>query len=102
MCARTSYTVVGDEKEFTYKQQIDLHDKLTTSGHYSPFEHCAKVMTDEEYNSFIKGKFDINYADMVSDDYKTIDAGSDLSSFGWCLNYKGFIQYRYLLQNSLI
>jgi len=102
MCARTSYTVVGDEKEFTYQQQIDLHDKLTTSGHYSPFEHCARVMTDEEYNSFIKGKFDINYADMVSDDYKTIDGASDLNSFGWCLNFRGFIQYRYLLQNSLI
>ena len=83
MCARTSYTVLGDEKEFTIKQQIALHDRLTTSGHWSPFEHCAKVMSVEEYNTFVK-------SDCNDDNYK----------LGWCYNYKGFIQYRYLLETN--
>jgi hypothetical protein len=50
MCARVSYTVVGEEgKEPNYANDIALHDRLLKSGHMSPFEHCAKVMTEEEY-----------------------------------------------------
>ncbi len=104
LAARTSYTVVGDEKEVDYKRMIELHDRLISQDppHSSPSEHCARAMSDEEYNYFVKGQFDINYADMVSDDYKTIDGGSQLTSFGWCRNYKGFIQYRHLIENNLI
>jgi len=103
MCARTSYTVIGDEKEVSYKKMLELHDKLIIQNprHSSPMEHCARAMSDEEYNSFIKGSFDINYADMISDDYKTIDGVSNLSSFGWCYNLKGFISYRYMVDNKI-
>lgn len=103
LAARTSYTVVGDEKEINYERMIGLHDRLIAQNppHSSPSEHCARAMSDEEYNYFVKGQFDINYADMVSDDYKTIDGGSQLTSFGWCRNYKGFIQYRHLVENNL-
>jgi len=50
MCARVSYTVVGEEgKEPNYANDIALHDRLLKSGHMSPFEHCAKVMDEEDY-----------------------------------------------------
>lgn len=80
MCARTSYTTVGDEKDFDYKKQIDLHDRLIASGHASPTEHVARVMSDDEYKSFFNSEL-------------------NKEGFGWCKNFKGFIQYRYLLEN---
>lgn len=87
-CARVSYTVVGEEgKESNFKKNIKLHDSLLESGHFSPFEHCARAMSDEEYNSFIKG--DTNNDGV---DFKT--------TLGWCNNFKGFIQYRYLIENQ--
>lgn len=59
MCARTSYTVVGEEKDFTYEKQIALHDRMINSKpfHASPFEHCAKNMEDSNsYGNFIGWK----------------------------------------------
>ena len=89
-CARVSYTVVGEEgKEPNYENDIKLHDKLLESGHFSPFEHCAKAMSYEEYESFIKGTITNN-----------IEGGwKGVKGIGWCNNFKGFIQYRYLLEN---
>ena len=87
-CARVSYTVVGEEgKEPNYDNDLKLHDKLLESGHFSPFEHCAKVMSDEEYESFIKGE---------------VDFGFDIPkhTMGWCNNFKGFIPYRYLIDKK--
>jgi len=55
MCARTSYTVVGKEKDFTYEKQIALHDRMVSQKpfHASPFEHCAKNMEDSNsYGNF--------------------------------------------------
>ena len=70
MCARVSYTVVGEEgKPNNYANDIKLHDRLVESNHMSPAEHVARVMTDDEYE---KNK-------------------------GWCRNFKGFIQYRELI-----
>jgi thymidylate synthase ThyX len=82
-CARVSYTVVGEEnKEPNYENDIKLHDRLSESGHWSPFEHCAKAMSDEEYY----GKF------IKIENYNRNE--------GWCNNFKGFIQYRYLIDKK--
>lgn len=65
-CARVSYTVVGEEdKPANYENDIKLHDRLAASGHWSPFEHCARVPVAPE-----------------------------LEETGWSGNFKGFIQYR--------
>ena len=97
-CARVSYTVVGEEnKEPNYENDIKLHDKLLESGHFSPFEHCAKAMSDEEYKSFIKGQFIVTHSEP---DYEDLGEFSN-SSKGWCNNFRGFIQYRYLIENKL-
>lgn len=73
MCARVSYTVVGEEgKEPNYENDINLHDRLATSGHWSPFEHCAQAI-------------------ILSD--------SPFTYFG---NFRGFSQYRKLFINENI
>jgi thymidylate synthase ThyX len=83
-CAQTSYTVIGeDEKELNYEKLIALHDRLLKSGHWSPFEHCARVMTQEERS---------RWSVYIDNEYKE----------GWCGNFRGFIQYRKLFANENI
>ncbi len=43
-------------------------------------------MSDTEYSNFVKG------------DTSKAKQGSDI--YGWCNNFKGFIQYRYLIENG--
>jgi hypothetical protein len=85
-CARVSYTVVGEEgKEPNYDNDIKLHDRLLESGHFSPFEHCAKVMSNDEYNFYSDWKYNNEKLEHVK---------------GWCNNFKGFIPYRYLIDKK--
>ena len=99
-CARLSYMTF--EGEIDYEKDIKLHDQLLESKHFSPFEHCARVMSNEEYNSFIKGKSNENWdVDLVTDDTFEISAQFDRNVLGWCNNFRGFIPYRYLIENSL-
>lgn len=82
-CARLSYMTF--EEKIDYEKDIKLHDQLLKSKHMSPFEHCARVMINQEYDDFHKG-------DLSKD---------NASQYGWCNNFKGFIQYRYLIENEL-
>ena len=43
-CARVSYT--NYEGNDDYVADIKLHDNLVNMGHWSPFEHCAQVVSD--------------------------------------------------------
>lgn len=47
-CARVSY--MNFDGEINYQKDIKMHDDLSSSGHWSPFEHCAVALT-----SFDKG-----------------------------------------------
>ena len=100
LSARTSYTIVGEEKEIDYSKMIDLHDRLLAQDppHSSPLEHCARAMSNEEHSSYLKGKgewwehpFDSSLDNFVTN--KNIQ--------GWCNNFKGFIPYRYLVDNKI-
>lgn len=90
-CARLSYQTLGDNPVIDYEADLKLYGILKDSGHFSPFEHVAKAMTNEEYNSYVKGK--------------AVNQGTDLMPMwifpneakGWCRNFQGFIQYRELL-----
>jgi hypothetical protein len=80
MCARVSYTAVGEEgKEPNYENDVKLHDRLLKSGHWSPFEHCAMAMTDTEDTMYY-----------IADPHTKRQQG-------WCRNFRGFIQYRYFV-----
>lgn len=80
MAARTSYTVVGSEGKVNYENDIKLHDRLLEQKHMSPFEHCA--MVPEGPRRYQKGftmmDKDMNY---------------------WSGNFKGWIQYRQLIES---
>jgi thymidylate synthase ThyX len=78
-CARVSYTVPDAEvKEHSYSKDIELHDRLLKSGHWSPFEHCAKAMSADDMDNYIVIEGNKQY-------------------IGWCRNFRGFIQYRAML-----
>lgn len=99
-CARVSYTTVGEEdKPANYPNDIKLHDKLLESQHMSPFEHCARAMSEEEYEGYTKTYGEIK--EFIEDD---ISEYRPLLGFteekGWCRNFRGFIQYRYLIENK--
>lgn len=84
-CARLSY--MNFDGEINYKKDIKLHDQLIGPPfHASPFEHCARAMSDKEYANFSK-------TSLSNLDNRVID-------IGWCNNFKGFIQYRYLIENN--
>lgn len=92
-CARVSYTTIDAEvNAFDYTKDLALHDKLKNDGHWSPFEHCARVMTRDEYYTFIKGR--------LIPDPTTGELNVREEDTGWCNNFRGFIQYRYLLDNG--
>lgn len=83
MCARVSYTVVGEEgKEPNWENDCKLHDRLAESGHWSPFEHCAQAMNEEEA------------------DYSPGDDTYQGTNFDG--NFRGFNQYRKMFPNENI
>lgn len=78
MSARTSYTVVGEEKGIDYQKMIELHDRLIGQNppHSSPMEHCCLCVSEEEYNNSFKGV-----------------------EKGWFRNYRGFKSYREIIES---
>lgn len=71
-CARLSY--LTSNNEINYDRDIELYNKLLENKYLTSFEHCAKTMTQKEYDSFIRK-----------------------GEQGWFNNFKGWIQYRYLI-----
>jgi hypothetical protein len=71
-CARVSYTTVGSSSNNSHTADIDLYNRLLESGHMSPFEHCAQVMSETYY-------YEKPYS----------------------RNFKGFIQYREIVETNL-
>ena len=84
-CARISYTTLGDNPKIDYEADIKLHDRLLESKHASPFEHIAKCPKCSTLETYIS----------ETDDGIT-HCNKDLNL--WSGNFKGWIQYRQLLQ----
>jgi hypothetical protein len=95
MCARVSYTIVGEEKELNYVNLIKLHDeKLIPQDplHASPMEHCNQAMSEDQYYNHIKGE-SLDYDELYI---------FPMEAKGWCANMHGFIPYRMQLPNENI
>ena len=82
-CARLSYMTF--DGEIDYEKDIKLHDQLLQDKHLSPFEHCTRAMSDDEYYKFFKGE---------------VKDPKSYSGNGWCNNFRGWISYRYLIEND--
>lgn len=91
MAARTSYTVVGDEKEINYERMVELHDRLIAQDppHSSPMEHCARAMSDQEFISCFRGELPPENKELTYS-----------GRHGWCRNFKGFIPYRHIIESK--
>lgn len=89
--ARASYISFGDEKEVSYETLIGIHDKMLEARpfHASPFEHCAQTMTDKEYEGYMKGIPENRSSGLyiLTEDMK-----------GWSRNFRGFKQYREIIE----
>jgi len=91
-CARLSYMTF--EGKIDYKKDIELFEMLAKNKHASPFEHVAKAMSDFEYSIFAKHTaVYTNGSWTPNPTYKNVDEA-------WCNNIRGFIQYRFFLENE--
>ena len=85
-CARVSYQ--NYEGKDDYNADIALYDRLSGDGHFSPFEHCAIVMTYHERDIWTRTIPDPN------------GILPYLVQHAWCGNFQGFIQMRKFLANE--
>ena len=88
-CARVSY--LNYEGTDDYDKDIRLFNMLLQSGHMSPFEHCAKTMSQEEYQIY-SHTFPVEYNNPIA----------QKAHLGWSGNFRGFIQLRKTLPNENI
>ena len=79
--ARLSYMTFDGEIDYT--KDIALHDTLLASKHASAFEHCCRVLNEEEYNTL--GKMTLH------------PEKGYVFEKGWVDNIRGFISYRRIL-----
>jgi hypothetical protein len=85
-CARVSY--LNFEGKDDYEADIKLYDRLKDMGHMSPFEHCARAMSEEEYDSHIKGVGEpVFNSESISYQFYS-------KELGWSGNFRGFVQLR--------
>lgn len=108
-CAGVSYTVVGEDgKEETYEKLIGRHNRLASMGHWSPFEHPGRNMSRDEYVRHTR-TFLVNYNEFQ--DYMDkhnpetyhinyLKDKCEVTEYGWCGNFRGYIQYRKLFANE--
>lgn len=87
-CARVSY--LNFEGKDDYEADIKLHDRLMSMKHSSPFEHCARVMSDKEFQTIFTASNSNYNGDIPKHD------------LGWSGNFRGFIQYRKMFRNENI
>ncbi len=77
---------------------IRKNGKVLITHNSSPMEHCARAMTNDEYNTNIKGQLSLN---CVGSDIILYESDRDTKDhLGWCYNLKGFISYRYMIDNK--
>ncbi len=84
-CARVSYKSFDGGKS-DYIKDFDMVQGLIKNGHWSPFEHAAQAMNEMEYETYTHTYPNSRISDENS---KLI-----ITEYGWCGNFRGFVQYR--------
>lgn len=87
-CARISYDNFDGKDD--YVADTRLFGTLLKSGHMSPFEHCARAMSEEELDTYT-----LDVPRNQVNPNRLVDR-----TYGVCGNFKGFVQYRKTLPNE--
>lgn len=95
-CARVSY--VNFDGKDDYIADIKLTDRLSSMGHWSPFEHCAIAMNEDQYLDSLNGMID--HKQVIEDELDQLIDRNGNSIHGWSGNFRGFIQYRKMFNNE--
>lgn len=96
-CARVSYLTHDGKPDPV--ADIDLHDRILSSGHMAPFEHAARPMTYDEYNG------DFSTRKLVWDEEHQCflqpqnEKGERLYTH-FCGNFQGWVSYRKHIPNE--
>ena len=90
-CARVSY--LNFEGKDDYESDINLYDILKDSGHYSPFEHCARAMSKDELQQWGKCEPQVR---KDGTPYPYLREYQE----GWSGNLRGFVQLRKDIEND--
>lgn len=79
---------------------VRKNGKVLITHNSSPMEHCARVMSDEEYMCNVKGQLDMIDMDKPGSIYiADLQVYEDSKSSGWSRNFKGFIPYRHFIES---
>jgi len=102
-CARVSYENFDGSDD--YQKDINLHDRLASMGHWSPFEHCARAMSEKEYHQHVRTSKANTISTEAPEDKDSGIVESTISyldkeDLGWSGNFQGFIQYRKMFNSE--
>ncbi len=106
--ARTSYDNFDGTSDIA-KDIVMAEERIIKPGHWSPTEHPARAMSEEEfYNhsktfTILKSEVEAYEAKNNSDWYEVVaytKDGAVITEFGWSKNVRGWLQYRSLFQNE--
>jgi hypothetical protein len=98
-CARVSYLTHLGTRDI--QADLDLHDKLLTSGHLSPFEHVARPMTQKELERYHRWEPEFSVSqDPASGRIVTVPSANAFRDTYFYGNYNGWVQLRKLIPNE--
>jgi len=95
MTARVSYTTINDDEVLTLEKAEKIYNKCKEQGHFSVFGHISKCMTDEERDTWIKGRV---VEDSCENGY-FFEAPEETK--GFCKNLRGFISLRQYIEDNI-
>ena len=93
--ARTSYTTIADNEVLTLEKAKKIYEKCVEQGHFSVVSHCARCMSDYQYDSWIKGQSSIIGHFDGSDHYEITD---DIK--GYNKQFRGFLSLRQFIEDG--
>ena len=98
MTARVSYTTIADNETLTLEKAKSIYTKCVQSGHNSVVSHCAKCMTDDERNTWIKGELkQVAFSEFDSETF--LEAPEEAKGFS--KNLRGFIPLRQYVEDGV-
>jgi thymidylate synthase ThyX len=97
--ARISYA--NHDKEYSVENQVDRTNKLITSGHFSPLEHCAQAneyvfCSSETLRKSLNNWLHEEYMDEYNEVWGIAEDNCERFHIS---NFNGFLQFRHQLNN---